>query len=221
MSGVMSVRPDELRPGYQFLLGACGQASANTMPTPLCDDQCLRRLCKMAAAMPAHYYESLALHFFFLRGSAISPLKGSLGSSMKSTLAVPHQLGSHPAVLLSGLNKIIAGRLRARQSGVNCSDPQLEARPHLPGETIPKSASVSRMLTKSLEERFCEEALNDRANQHYVQYLTGTQTRLFEGVNLGHSSLAKPLPILPDPHTLRVPPGSRPQCHTPVNERPY
>ncbi|KAI4808114.1 hypothetical protein KUCAC02_000183 [Chaenocephalus aceratus] len=71
MSGMMSVRPDELRPGYQFLLGACGQASANTMPTPLCDDQCLRRLCKMAAAMPAHYYESLALHFFFLRGSAI------------------------------------------------------------------------------------------------------------------------------------------------------
>ncbi|KAI4808117.1 hypothetical protein KUCAC02_000186, partial [Chaenocephalus aceratus] len=90
--------------------------------------------------------------------------------------------GSHPAVLLSGLNKIIAGKLRARQSGVNCSDPQPEARPHLPGETIPKSASVSRMLTKSLEERFCEEALNDGANQHYVQDLTGTQTRLFEGV---------------------------------------
>lgn len=73
MSKVISVRRDKLRLGYHLLLGACGRAGAKTMPTPLCDDQCLRRLCKMAAVMPTHYYESLALHFFFLFliGSAI------------------------------------------------------------------------------------------------------------------------------------------------------
>lgn len=71
MSKVISVRPDKLQLGYQLLLQAWGQADAKTMPTPLCDDQCLRRLCKMAAAMPRHYYESLALQFFFLKGSAI------------------------------------------------------------------------------------------------------------------------------------------------------
>lgn len=54
MSKVISVRPDKLQLGYQLLLRARGRAGAKTMPTPLCDDQCLRRLCKMAAAMPTH-----------------------------------------------------------------------------------------------------------------------------------------------------------------------
>lgn len=65
MSKVLSVRPDKLQLGYRLLLWAWGRAGAKTMPTPLCDDQCLRRLCKMAAAKPTHYYESLARQFFF------------------------------------------------------------------------------------------------------------------------------------------------------------
>lgn len=65
MSKAISVRPDKLQLGYHLLLWAWSRAGAKTMPTPLCDDQCLRRLCKMAAAMPMHYYESLALQFFF------------------------------------------------------------------------------------------------------------------------------------------------------------
>lgn len=65
MSAVISVRPDGLQLSYQLLLWAWGRADAKMMPTPLRDDRCLRRLCKMAAAVPVHYYESLALQFFF------------------------------------------------------------------------------------------------------------------------------------------------------------
>lgn len=64
MSKVIGVRPDKLRLAYQLRLRAWGRSGAKTMPTPLCDDQRLRRLCKMAAAKPTHYYESLALLFF-------------------------------------------------------------------------------------------------------------------------------------------------------------
>lgn len=65
MSKAISVRPDKLQLSYLLLLRAWGRACAKTMPTPLCDDQCLRRLCKMAAAKPTHYYESLARQSFF------------------------------------------------------------------------------------------------------------------------------------------------------------
>lgn len=65
MSKVITVRPDELQFGYRLLLQARCQASAKTMPTPPCDDQRLRRLCKMAASMPVHYNKSLALQIFF------------------------------------------------------------------------------------------------------------------------------------------------------------
>lgn len=64
MSKVISVRPDKLQLAISYYSEAWGRAGAKTMPTPLCDDQCLRRLCKMAAAKPTHYYESLALHFY-------------------------------------------------------------------------------------------------------------------------------------------------------------
>lgn len=61
MSDVITVKPDNLQLAISYCREARGQAGAKTMPTPLCDDQCLRRLCKMAAAKPTHYYESLAL----------------------------------------------------------------------------------------------------------------------------------------------------------------
>lgn len=81
MSEVITVRPDKLQLAISYCREARGQAGAKTMPTPLCDDQCLRRLCKMAAAKPTHYYESLALRIQhpYLSSSPCSspPLKGS------------------------------------------------------------------------------------------------------------------------------------------------
>lgn len=80
MSEVITVMPDKLQLAISYCREARGQAGAKTMPTPLCDDQCLRRLCKMAAK-PTHYYESLALRIQHpsLSSSPCSspPLKGS------------------------------------------------------------------------------------------------------------------------------------------------
>lgn len=56
------------------------------MPTPLCDDQCLRRLCKMAAAKPTHYYESLALHFYPSSSSLLSKEVPSVSDSGASAI---------------------------------------------------------------------------------------------------------------------------------------
>lgn len=81
MSKVISVRPDKLQLSYLLLLRAWGRACAKTMPTPLCDDQCLRRLCKMAAAKPTHYYESLARQSFFFFSSKEVPSVSDSGAS--------------------------------------------------------------------------------------------------------------------------------------------
>lgn len=86
MSEVITVRPDKLQLAISYCWEARGQAGAKTMPTPLCDDQCLRRLCKMAAAKPTHYYESLALHF--------QPRPSSSCSSSSSSCSSPPLKGS-------------------------------------------------------------------------------------------------------------------------------
>lgn len=67
-----------------------------------------------------------------------APLKGPRVSEWNQGWQCHIDPGHTPLFYWVGLNKIIPGRLRARQGRVNCSDPLREVRPYLPERTQPK-----------------------------------------------------------------------------------
>lgn len=81
------------------------------------------------------------------------PLKGPWVSQWNQRWQCHIDPGHTPLFYWVGLNKIIASRLRARQGRVNCSDPQREARPHLPEKNTTKKAPVSAGCSQNHWER--------------------------------------------------------------------
>lgn len=74
------------------------------------------------------------------------------------------------------------------QGRVNCSDPHREIRPHLPGEQKKKKKKhhqkkcLYQQDTNRITGREALSTFDWQANWHFVQYLTGTHSKLFEEV---------------------------------------
>lgn len=81
-------------------------------------------------------YRGSAVWIQNIRHTWSEPLNGPCISHWNQPWQCRIDPGHTPLFYWVGLNKIIAGRLRARQGRVNHSDPHREARPHLPEKTL-------------------------------------------------------------------------------------
>lgn len=125
------------------------------------------------------------------KGSAvwIQKTSGTLDQHLSKGLAFLNgiTLGSATSTRVTPCCSTEWGWIKSSQSDwelarvrVNCSDPHQEPRPHLPEKTPPKKCPYQQDANRATGREVPLRGFDWQANQHFVKYLTETQTRLYE-----------------------------------------